>query len=778
MRVSNNAGARATQALRQRRKAVVLAASTALAAALLPASAHAEDAADAAEAESAADTIVVTGLRDDQAGAGTKTGTPLIVTPQTITVIDRDELVRRNALSINQAMGYVAGVAANQRGGMVTRYDQLVLRGFTPGVFLDGMRLLAGPYSMPQIDFNRVDHIDVVKGPASVLYGNSTPGGLVNLTSRMPEDIASGGFEGQVGNYDSFRIAGDVNQPLTGDGRLLARLVGGWQKSDGFTDGTFSERYHVSPMLTFAPDEATSFTLIAAYQHSPSGGGYSGVPAHGTVLANPFGTLPDDINTGDPGYERYNHKAKSIAAFFRHDFDEALTVRTGFRYQNNTLSYRQLYVAGFATTGRGANRNSDFSTITRGGGGADEDFDTLTVDTNLNARFATVGIEHNVLVGLDYQRITGENVQQFNTGVTANPLTSIPNLKLFAPTYGGTLPSFDLKLLSAAYVNTVSTRDQVGVYFQDQIKIGRLQLIASGRKDWYTQHTLNKKVTVNPVSLLEQSAFTMRLGALYEFAFGVSPYFSYSESFEPQTGTNYLGEPFDPVTGRQYEAGIKFQPRGTNALFTLAAYDLRRQKVPTTDPRAGSNGIPTNAQIQIGEVRVRGVEFEGRGEVVPGFDVIAAASYTDAIITQGAPAVAATPTATLIPSTTGTRQLGVPEWAASTFLSYDFERGGTSGALGGLQFGAGLRYVGGSDGTTNYKVASGLATFERFRTRGFVLVDALIGYDLGAAGLEGWSLAVNAANLFDKTHVTACPFQNSCYYGSGRTVTGSLRFNW
>jgi iron complex outermembrane receptor protein len=755
--------------------AAILASSTAICGLAIPVAAHAEEASEADRP----DTIVVTGLREKQAGSGTKTGTPLIETPQTITVIDNEELTRRNALSINQAMGYVAGVAANQRGGMVTRYDQLVLRGFTPGVYLDGLRLLAGPYSMPQIDFNRVDHIDVVKGPASVLYGNSTPGGLVNLTSKLPTDVASGRIEGQIGNYDSFRVAADINQPLTADGKLLARVVGGWQKSDGLTKGTFSERYHISPMVTFAPDADTSLTLVAAYQHSPSGGGYSGVPAYGTVLANPFGTLPRDINTGDPGYERYDHKAKSIAAFFRHDFGEALTFRSGFRFQNNTLSYRQLYVNGFATTGTGASRNSDFSTIVRGGGGADEDFDTLTFDTSLNARFATAGIAHNVLVGVDYQRITGENVQQFNSGVTANPLTSIPNLNLFAPTYGGTLSSFDLKTLSNAYINTYTKRDQIGVYVQDQIALGRLKLIASGRKDWYTQNTLNKKATVNPVTLLEQGAFTMRLGALYEFEFGLSPYFSYSQSFEPQTGNTYLGVPFVPVTGRQYEGGIKFQPRGTNALFTVSVYDLRRQKVPVGDPLAGTSGVPSTSQIQIGEVRVRGFEFEGRGEVVPGFDVIAALSYTDAIITQGAPAAAATATATAIPTTTGTRQLGVPEWTASSFLSYDFGRGGkVSGALKGLRIGAGLRYVGGSDGTTNYAVINGLATFRRFSTNDFTLVDALLGYDLATVGLNGWSVAVNAANLFDKTHITACPFQNSCYYGAGRTVTGSLRFAW
>ena len=736
--------------------------------------------ADEADSDATAvERVEVTGLKARRAAAGTKTETPLIETPQSITVIDGEELSRRNVQSINQALGYVAGVSPNQRGGMVTRYDQLVVRGFAPGVFLDGMRLIAGSYSTPQIDFNRIDHIDIVKGPASVLYGNATPGGLVNLASKLPDEGRFGRIEGQLGNYDTRRVAADINAPLDSQGKWLGRLAAGGQKGDGLTEGTFSERYHISPMLTFEPTPDTSLTLVAAYQHSPSGGGYSGVPAYGSVLPNPIGKLPRDINTGDPGYERYDHEAKSIAGFLRHDFNEHLTFRSNARFQNNTLSYRQLYVAGFATTGTGTSRNTDYSTIIRGGGGADEDFNTLTLDNQLSARFETGAVKHQVLAGFDYQRITGENFQQFNTGQTSNSLTSIPNLNLFAPTYGGTLPSFDLQVLSSAYTNTYSRREQKGLYAQDQMSIGRLQLIASGRYDGYEQVTDNKKNATR--SVLEQNAFTMRLGGLYELGAGLAPYVSYSESFEPQSGATWQGEAFVPVTGRQIEGGVKYQPKGTSALFTLAAYELERRKVPVTDPQAGTNGIPSTSQIQIGEVRVRGVELEGRGDVARGLSVVAAASYTDAIITQGAPAVPATATNSGTPTTTGTRQLGVPKWGASTFVSYDLRRGGrATGPAAGLRVGGGLRYVGGSDGTTSYAVINNVTTFRRFHTNGFVLVDVLVAYDLGetSPGLKGWEAAVNAANLFDKRHISACPFNNSCYFGAARTVTASLRYSW
>jgi iron complex outermembrane receptor protein len=733
--------------------------------------------ANAAVAETASDvsernTIVVTGVRDKGTGAGTKTDTPLMKTPQTVTVIDADELARRNARSINQALTYVAGVSPNQRGGMVTRYDQLYLRGFAPGFFLDGMRLIAGPYSTPQIDFNRVDHVDIVKGPASVLYGNSTPGGLVNLTSKVPEPNAFQRVELSVGNYDSQLGNIDINRPLDDDGRWLFRLASGAQRFDGFTSMTESERTHFSPMLTFAPSAQTSLTLIGAYQHDPKGGGYSGVPAFGSVLPNPFGQLPEDINTGDPDYEVFDRYQRSMAAQLRHEFNDSVSLRTNARFQNTDLSYRQLYVNGFATTGATATRNTDFSTITRGGGGADEDFDTLTADASLSIEFSTGPLAHNVLTGVDYQNIDGENFQRFNDGVSNDPLTSIPNLSLFSPTYGGVMPTRDLTRLSPAYINTETEREQIGIYAQDQIEIDRLQLIASGRYDTYEQDSLNKRNGVT--TPLSQHAFTMRLGALYELPMGFAPFASYSESFEPQTGNTYQGEAFDPVTGRQYEVGLKYQPANLNALFTFEAYDLRRQKVVVGHPEAGTNGIPSNAQIQIGETKVQGAELEGRGEVLPGFEIVFTGSYTDAEITQGSPASG------VMPTTTGTRPLGTPVWMASTFLTYDFAPLRAEGRLGGLTVGGGVRYVGGSDGTTTYAVVNGVTQFTAFTTDSFVLVDALASYDLGrlSSALDGAEIALNVANLFDKRHVTACSFNNSCYFGASRTVLGTLRYEW
>lgn len=714
--------------------------------------------------------------------SGTKSDVPLIETPQSITTIGNEELTRRNALTINQAVGYVAGVAANQRGTLA-RTDLLSIRGFNPGIYLDGMRLLAGPYSTPQIDFNRVDRIDIIKGPASVLYGNSTPGGMVNLASKIPEPEGFGRVDLQLGNYGTYRAVADLNAPIAKDGQILGRIVGGWQKSEGLQRDTTYERYHVSPMVRFVPDARSSVTLIGTYQRTPSAGTFTGVLPYGSVLPNPLGTLPRDFNLSDPGYERFDYRMWSVSSLFRHDFDDVLSAGFNMRYQSNTLHYRQLALSSFASTGTGAARQTDYGTVIRSAGGADEAFDTLTIDARLGAKVATGPVRHDLMMGIDYQNIAGDNVQHFTIGQTGNPVTNVPNLSIFTPRYGIGLPSSDLRALSPAHVDARSTRDQTGVYVQDQAAIGRLRLIASARYDWYDQTSINKNPVTNnltPVTRLSQTAFTSRVGALYETAGGFAPYISYSESFEPQAGTTFDGTAFEPVTGRQYEGGIKYQPPGLSALFTVSAYDLRRQKVPVGDPRAGSGGIPINAQIQIGEVRVRGVEIEGRGELVPGFDMVVAGSYTDAIITQGVPAVAPSATSSGTPTTTGTRQLGTPKWLASSFLSYDFgRRSADASMLGGLTVGAGVRHVGRSDGTTTLAVINGISRFQRFSVDRFTLFDGLVSYRLDRLlpTLRGMTLSVNATNVFDKKHVATCFFNNLCYYGEARSVIGSLRMS-
>jgi iron complex outermembrane receptor protein len=697
-------------------------------------------------------TIVVTGERAVLATAsGTKTNTPLIETPQSITLIDRDELDRRNAQSIVQALDYVAGVAPNQRGTLGARYDQLAIRGFSPTIFLNGMRYQGGNYATPQTDFHLVESVDVIKGPASVLYGNAAPGGLVNVVSKLPQAEAHGAIDLSAGNFGLWRGSVDVGGPIDDAGVVRARFIGGGERSDGFARTTENERWYLSPSVSFVPDEATSLTLIGVYQRDPKSGAYGFVNPFGSVLPNPNGRLPRDFYDGDPNYERFDRKQWSVTALFRHDFGDALSYRANARYYHVEQVYR---------TVTGSVLLPDYRTLRRSAGGSDENFRTFTLDNSVMARFATGPFEHELLVGGDFLHNEGRNVQRFS-GTDG----TVPNLDIFAPAYGITIPD----LVPTATPNDLK-RDQVGIYAQDQLHWGGLNLIGSVRQDWYDQTSR----TGSAITQLSQSKMAYRAGALYAFKFGLSPYFSWSTSFEPQSGVNLAGQPFKPVSGRQYEAGLKFQPPGTQTIITLSVYDLARQNVVVTDPDNPRNSI------QVGETKTRGVELEGRGEIVRGLSFTAAATYMDAKFTRGNPIPTNVVNGAVQSGVTGTRLLGVPKWTASSFISYDMNRSSrASGPVSGLNFGAGVRYAGANDGL--YSLAwNGVTTIGRFKVPGYIAVDALLGYDLGALDprLDRVSVVVNAANLFDKRYVTTCYVANWCFYGASRTVVGSLRYRW
>lgn len=729
-----------------------------LAALMMPAvaamAAEAEAPAAAADDDRKA-TIVVNGQLTSVASiSGTKTQAPLIETPQSITVIDNDELVLRNALSINQALTYVAGVGPNQRGNVAVRYDQLTIRGFSPATFLDGMRLQGGTYSSPQIDFHRIESVDVIKGPASVLYGNSTPGGLVNMTSKVPQAEAAGSIEVAAGNFDLLRGAVDSTGPIDSQGRFLYRIIGGAEKSDGFVDYAENERYYFSPMISFVPDAATSLTLIAAYQRDPKGGSYGSVPPIGSAVTNPNGQIRTDFYDGEPSYEAFDRKQYSLSALVRRDFNEAVRYRANARYIKVKQHYRSVYNSSMLP---------DLRTIVRGGGGSDEEFQTFTFDNNIAAKIKTGPVEHELLAGLDFIHNEGTGYQRFVTGAA----NGIPNLDIYAPVYFVAIPD-----VLAGVPPTYTRRGQTGVYAQDQLRIGGLNLIGSIRKDWYRQ----RSTTSGTSTVLQQSKTTYRAGALYAFKFGLSPYFSYSTSFEPQSGVSVTGQLFVPVTGRQYEAGLKFQPPGTDTILTLSVYDLARQNVPVSDPNN------PGYSVQVGETKTRGIELEGRGSIRPGLEFSLAGTYMDAEFARGNPPATNVVNGAQQSGVTGTRPLAIPKWTASSFLSYDLSKNeAITGPIGGLTIGAGVRYVGGSDGiytlATNTTPAT---TLTRFRTSGYTLVDAVLGYDLGrlGGGLEGFNVAVNASNLFDKRHVTSCLSTNWCWFGAPRTVVASLRYKW
>ncbi|MFT9025668.1 TonB-dependent siderophore receptor [Acetobacter indonesiensis] len=697
--------------------------------------------------------ISVTGYRNAvKSSAGTKTDTPLIRTPQTITVITNAELQQRNALSLNQALTYVAGAMTNLRGGNVGRYDQMTIRGFTPALFLDGMRLLGGVYSTPQLDFHRVDSVDVIKGPASVLYGNSSPGGLINENSKTPLDVRQNVVDFSAGNYNLVRGYADLTGPLDAKKHFLYRLIGGGEKSDGFVRLTRNLRYYISPEVSYVPDENTSITFIGSYQRDPKNGSYGGVPAIGSVLRNPNGQLPRNFYDGDPNYEIFDRKQGSVSTLIRHRFNDILSFKSNFRYQRMVQSYRQVYFSSL---------NPNMQSVRRGAGGSDENYGGLTLDNSFTAKFHTGFVRHTVLAGQDYFDNNGNYRMRFAQGAA----NGVPDLNLYHPTYGYQWNDF----VKNAPRTDVS-QQQIGAYGQDQIEIGNLNLMGSIRHDWYQQ----KSTSSGSVSRLNQNKLTWRVGALYAFRFGLAPYFSYSTSFEPQTGANIYGTPYKPITGRQYEFGLKYQPKGTKTILTVSAYDLARQNTLITDP---SN--PLNS-IQGGEVRTRGVEAEGRGEIIPGLNFTVALTYMESDYDKGNPATAGVINGSAAPGVTGTRALGAPTWMASTFLSYDFHQAKFArGAWRGFTIGGGMRYTGPSDGAFTSTI-SGATAYTRFAAPAYTLADLMMSYDFGALShtTRNLSVQLNVNNVLNTKYVSSCAVTGWCWYGAARTAVGAVHYSF
>src|SRR5690606_1117895 len=250
-------------------------------------------------------------------------------------------------------------------------------------------------------------------------------------------------------------------------------------------------------------------------------------------------------------------------------------------------------------------------------------------------------------------------------------------------------------------------------------------------------------------------AFTGRLGVNYVFDSGLAPYASYSTSFEPVGGTDFAGKPFKPMTGEQLEVGVKYQPKGSDTLVTLSAFQLTQKNMLTTDPLPGHEFFST----QTGEVRSQGFNLEARARLWKNTDIIGAYAYTRSKITK------ANPNATGV-SLEGLPLPRVPRHMASLWVNHDLDHIG----LDGLSVGAGIRYIG-----ANY--ADSAASI---RLPANTLWDAAIHYDLGKANasLSGFKLSLTAANLSDRQYVNYCLNELQCFYGQGRTVLLNLRKQW
>lgn len=669
----------------------------------------------------------VTGFVASGSAVGTKTDTPLIETPQSISVVTRDQMDAQNAQTVPQALRYSPGVQAD-RNGADQRSDYLFSRGFSLNQYVDGTRSLSGVWTLPQVEAYGVERVDILKGPASVLYGQSSPGGLAVMRTKRALAEERKEVEVQTGTFERKQFAFDVTGPVDDEKKFLYRVTGLLRDTDTQVEQTKEKRLYLAPTITWRPNDATKLNVNASITLDPESGPYYKLPSKGTALYNPNGAIPTDFYSGDPDFDQNERKQYVLGYEFEHEMNDAVTLRQNARYTRIDGDYRILTVNSLA---------ADQHTLNRSAYAADETTDTFAIDNQAQLKTETGAIEHTLIGGADIQYLTSDRVDSYGTA---------PTISYLNPVYGQAITN------PPVFLDNEQTMYQLGGYLQDQMKYGAWSLVLGGRYDYAKTRTFDN--LKNDAKSQSDGAFTGRAGLIHNFDSGFAPYVSYSESFEPTSGTDVFGKAFKPTTGQQVEVGIKFEPKGGNTMITLSAYDLTQQNVVTADTDAAHLAIDPNAKVQTGEIATRGIEFEAKTNPMAGLNVVAAYAYLDSEVAKSNDGYQ------------GKVPVYQPEHTASIWGDYEIQ----GGQAKGVGFGVGVRYFGETfgDAANTFKVSD------------YTLVDAALRYDLGnlRPEMEGVTFALNANNLFDKVHVTECQNANTCYYGARRTVMATFKYRW
>ncbi|WP_247507324.1 TonB-dependent siderophore receptor [Bradyrhizobium sp. 1] len=670
----------------------------------------------------------VDGMVATRSGTGTKTDTPLIETPLAISVVTQDQIQAQGAQSVSQAVRYTSGVRAEAQGADA-RFDQIFIRGFLADQYLDSLRLMnASIFAYPIVEPFNLERVEILHGPASVLYGQASPGGVVDLVSKRPTLEPYHEMFVSTGSYGRAQAGVDVSGPVDKNREFLYRFTASGFDVGSQVEHTSYQRVSIAPSLTWRPDNDTTLTVLGTYQRDPKAGFFNLLPANGTVFPVAGGMkIPTGFYSGEPGFDKTDRTVASIGYLFEHRFNNLFTVRQNLRYMDNSTDFA--VVSPTVLTNPFNLPRGAFSTY--------ETLRSLALDNQGELKFKAGPLEHTALLGIDYRN-------SVDNALSRSATVGVPAINAFNPVYGLPIPPL------AVTSNNRQRLEQVGFYGQDQIKLGGFVALLGLR---YDQADLNTDNLLTGITAPKSDgALTKRAALLYKFDNGVAPYVQYTESFQPRLGTDFFAQAFKPTRGQQEEVGVKYQP-DPKTLLTLAAFNLEQQNVLTPDPDPTHIIGGVRANVQTGKVRARGIELEGKSEISRNLTMLGAYTYTEIINTESN-------TANL-----GKRVPGIPVHAASLWADYTFH----GGAFDGFGMSGGIRYLGASPGNS-------LNTFD---VPAATLFDAAVHYDLAGIGpqFKGFLASANISNIFDKTYVEVCQ-DSGCYYGLRRSVIATLRYRW
>ncbi|MES1021422.1 TonB-dependent siderophore receptor [Gloeocapsa sp. BRSZ] len=670
--------------------------------------------------------LLVTGQQDDgynpsNATAGTRTNTPIRDVPQSIQVVPRQVIEDQGATSVTEALRNVPGVVPASPARR--QFTLPIIRGFG-GFGSDNLVRRNGLRdTLATSDAGEtasVERIEVLRGPASVLYGQGSLGGIVNIITKEPLSQPFYEIEASVGSYNFYRGTVDLSGPINDTGSLLYRLNIAAETSGSFRDFYDRDRYLIAPVLSWYVGENTTLTIEGEYLDLQQPEDF-GLPASGTVLANPNGDISRDRYIGEPSIEGQGRSIEfyRIGYNLEHQFSQNWQLRNAFGAVFRRENGFSVFPSSLSSDGRTLAREY----FDAGNGFANNAY---TLDTYVVGNFNTGSVNHNLVAGIELSKD-----EQINSNASFGMLSSID---LFNPQYGNTTIN-----PPDGRIDDKETKEGLGIYIQDQISFSsNLILVLGGRFD--IVNVTNEDFLSSTTSFQQNEAFSPRIGIVYKPVTNISLYGSYSRSFQQEIGRTFDNSIFEPQRGIQYEIGVKtdFDDRLS---ATLALYDLTRSNVVTEDP--DNPGF----SIQTGEQNSQGVELNLAGEILPGWNIVAGYAYNNARITEDN---------TL---TEGNRLNNAPENAFSLWTTYRIQ----SGSMQGLGFGLGFFYVGEREGD----LANTFTVPSYFRT------DAALFYEQ-----NNFRAALNIRNLFDIDYFESAQNALRVFQGDPLTVVGSVSWEF
>jgi len=660
----------------------------------------------------------------------TKTDTPLMQTPVSVKVVPQQVMKDQQVITVDQALRNVSGAVAGA-GGTGTFF----LRGFgSSNIYRDGF-LNQSQWSHTE-DLTNVERVEVLKGPGSILYGRSEPGGLVNFVTKQPLDTPYYSLQQQFGSFDHYRTNIDVGGPLTENKDLTYRFNFGYQTNNTFQEFGGNERIFVAPSVRWKISDKTTSTLKVEYSDIKETGDGT-VPLMGDRPA----PIPRSRNLGDP-WNLQEDEYVMVSLNTEHALNDSWKLQHRFNYSN------------YNYTLTGFNPDGDWAPIDPLIGDISRSFFAQNIDGNdyqhnfftaveVTGKFETGFAKHTLLMGGDYYH---SDNRYTNAGFGANP-NQYDISNIYLPTHQAGSP-----IINAADVTTTnSTLPWFGLYMQDQIELPyNVHLLVGFR---YDNAEINSIATGEYATDLTQShadKLSPRAGMLWQPIPELSVYGSYTENFGA-SNTVSRGIPLPPQTATQWEAGIKSELFDGRFTGTIAYFDLKKQNTPVA-----VDALTTKA---VGEAQSKGMELDITGEILAGWNIIGAYAYTPfaKTIDNGVDADGSAS------SQNGKRLNNAPKHSGSLWTTYEFQQS----VLQGLKLGAGMQAVGQREIGYN----------ETAQAPGYVIANLMVSklWTLGATRL---TTQVNVDNLFDKTYTSSIYSYGPTNYGTPVTVMGSIKLEY